>query len=182
MFPDSPRTSGPIQQMSRDLPRQRIARCRLNASIHRPPNAPLPKMGNSMVLKRACLEANIFFWMSHFQACHWSEKTKKAVAIGREQDQTPHLNLWVVRVGEDDGELRPRHFYIYVYSIKSRPIMRIRYDSHLPQPGWASSRSGAAARGSPGGRGSPGTGGRCLPRPPLFQPTGVPQVQEIPPP
>ena len=38
--------------------------------------------------------------------------------------------LWVVRVGGDDGELRPWH-YIYVYSIESRLIMRVRYDSHI---------------------------------------------------
>ena len=31
--------------------------------------------------------------------------------------------VWVVRVGGDDGELRPWH-YIYVYSIESRLIMR----------------------------------------------------------
>ena len=35
---------------------------------------------------------------------------------------------WVVRVGGDDGELRLWH-YIYVYSIESRLIMRVRYDS-----------------------------------------------------
>ena len=29
---------------------------------------------------------------------------------------------WVVRVGRDDGELRPWH-YIYVYSIESRLLM-----------------------------------------------------------
>jgi len=34
--------------------------------------------------------------------------------------------MWVVRVGGDDGELRPWH-YIYVYSIESRMIMRVRY-------------------------------------------------------
>ena len=33
--------------------------------------------------------------------------------------------MWVVRVGGDDGELRPWH-YIYVYSIESRLIMRVR--------------------------------------------------------
>jgi len=33
-----------------------------------------------------------------------------------------------VRVGWDDGELRPCH-YIYVYSIESRLIRRVRYDS-----------------------------------------------------
>ena len=36
--------------------------------------------------------------------------------------------LWVVKVGGDDGELRSWH-YIYVYSIESRLIMRVRYDS-----------------------------------------------------
>ena len=34
---------------------------------------------------------------------------------------------WVVRVGGDDGELRPWH-YIYVYSIESRLIMSVRYE------------------------------------------------------
>jgi len=38
--------------------------------------------------------------------------------------------VWVVWVGGDDGELRPWH-YIYVYSIESRLIMRVRYDSHI---------------------------------------------------
>ena len=38
--------------------------------------------------------------------------------------------MWVVRVGGDDGELRS-WYYIYVYSIESRLIMRARYDSHL---------------------------------------------------
>jgi len=38
--------------------------------------------------------------------------------------------LWVVRVEGDDRELRPWH-YIYVYSIESRLIMRVRYDSHM---------------------------------------------------
>ena len=38
--------------------------------------------------------------------------------------------LWVVRVGGDDGELRPWHL-IYVYSIESRLLMRVRYDSHI---------------------------------------------------
>jgi len=38
--------------------------------------------------------------------------------------------LWVVRVVGDDGELRPWH-YIYVYSIESRLIMRVRYGSHV---------------------------------------------------
>jgi hypothetical protein len=37
--------------------------------------------------------------------------------------------LWVVRVREDDEQLRPWH-YMYVYSIESSLIMRIRYDSH----------------------------------------------------
>ena len=32
-----------------------------------------------------------------------------------------------MRVAGDDGELRPRH-YIYVYSIESRLIMKVRYD------------------------------------------------------
>jgi hypothetical protein len=35
--------------------------------------------------------------------------------------------VWVVRVGGDNGELGPWH-YIQVYSIESRPIMRVRYD------------------------------------------------------
>jgi len=38
--------------------------------------------------------------------------------------------VWVVRVGGDDGELRPWH-YTYVYSIESRLVMRVRYDSHI---------------------------------------------------
>jgi len=33
--------------------------------------------------------------------------------------------LWVVRVGGDDEEVRPWH-YIYVYSIESRLMMRVR--------------------------------------------------------
>jgi hypothetical protein len=33
--------------------------------------------------------------------------------------------MCVVRAGEDDGELRPWH-YIYVYSIESRLIMRVK--------------------------------------------------------
>ena len=37
-------------------------------------------------------------------------------------------SVWVVRVGGDDGELRPWH-YIYVYSIASRLVMRVRYDA-----------------------------------------------------
>ena len=32
--------------------------------------------------------------------------------------------MWVVRVGEDDGGLRPWH-YICVYSIESRLIMKV---------------------------------------------------------
>ena len=40
--------------------------------------------------------------------------------------------VWVVRVGGDDGELRPWH-YIYVYSIESRLMKRVRYDSHIPK-------------------------------------------------
>ena len=43
-------------------------------------------------------------------------------------------DLWVVRVGADDGELRPWHF-IYLYSIESRLIMRVRYGSHLHPKG-----------------------------------------------
>jgi len=35
-----------------------------------------------------------------------------------------------MRVGGDNGELRPWH-YIYVYSIESRLILRVRYDSHI---------------------------------------------------
>ena len=33
-----------------------------------------------------------------------------------------------MRVGGDDGELRPWH-YIYVYSIESRLTIRVRYDN-----------------------------------------------------
>ena len=33
-----------------------------------------------------------------------------------------------MRVGEDDGELRP-WYYTYVYSIESKLVLRIRYDS-----------------------------------------------------
>ena len=36
--------------------------------------------------------------------------------------------VWVVRVGGDDGELRPWH-YMYVHSIESRLMMRVRYES-----------------------------------------------------
>jgi hypothetical protein len=36
----------------------------------------------------------------------------------------PVGRVWVVRVGGDDGELRPYH-YIYVYIIESRPIMKM---------------------------------------------------------
>ena len=36
-----------------------------------------------------------------------------------------------MRVGGDDGELRPWH-HIYVYSIESRLIMRVRYDPPTP--------------------------------------------------
>ena len=39
-----------------------------------------------------------------------------------------------MRVGGDDGELRPWH-YIYVYSIESRLILRVRYDSHIRRGG-----------------------------------------------
>jgi len=35
-----------------------------------------------------------------------------------------------IRVGGDNGELRPWH-YIYVYSIKSRPMMRFGYDAYM---------------------------------------------------
>jgi len=38
-----------------------------------------------------------------------------------------------VRVGGGDGELRSWHF-IYVYSIESRLIMRVRYDRDLYTP------------------------------------------------
>ena len=51
----------------------------------------------------------------------------------RSVPQTHQPPLWVVRVGGDDGELRPWH-YIYVYSIESRLIVRVRYDSHVPPP------------------------------------------------
>jgi hypothetical protein len=47
--------------------------------------------------------------------------------------------MWVVRVGGDDGELRPWHF-IYVYSIESRLIQRVIYESK--------SRGGQARGGS----------------------------------
>jgi len=40
-----------------------------------------------------------------------------------------------LRVGGDDGELRPWH-YIYVYSIESGLITRVRYDSHLMGGTW----------------------------------------------
>jgi len=39
--------------------------------------------------------------------------------------ETSAAGMWVVRVGGEDGELRPWH-YIYVYSIESRLIMRVR--------------------------------------------------------
>jgi len=39
------------------------------------------------------------------------------------------LLLWVVRVGGDDGELRPCH-YIYVYSIESNNLFFIALDSN----------------------------------------------------
>jgi len=52
------------------------------------------------------------------------------VAAGAgETDRT----VWVVRVGGDNGELRPWH-YIYVYSIESRLIMRIRYKGRDSMP------------------------------------------------
>ena len=38
--------------------------------------------------------------------------------------------VWVVRVREDDRELRPWH-YIYVHSIEIRLIMRVRYGRAL---------------------------------------------------
>ena len=38
--------------------------------------------------------------------------------------------MWVVRVGGDDGELRPWHC-THVYSTESRLIMRFRYDSDI---------------------------------------------------
>ena len=38
--------------------------------------------------------------------------------------------VWVVRVGEDDGELLLWHF-ISVYNIESRLIMRVRYGSQI---------------------------------------------------
>ena len=59
-------------------------------------------------------------------------------------------DMWVVRVGGDDGELRPWH-YIYVYSIESRLIVRVRYDKRLPvAPKWLqqSTSRRAAANGS----------------------------------
>jgi hypothetical protein len=43
--------------------------------------------------------------------------------------------LWVVKVAEDDGELRPWHYiyegrhYIYVYSTERRLIWRVIYES-----------------------------------------------------
>ena len=40
--------------------------------------------------------------------------------------------VWVVRVREDDGELRPWHF-TYVYRIESRLILRVRSNGH-PNP------------------------------------------------
>jgi len=44
--------------------------------------------------------------------------------------QTTSGHLRVVRVGGDDGELRTWH-YIDAYSIESRLIMRVRYDSYI---------------------------------------------------
>ena len=38
-----------------------------------------------------------------------------------------------MRLGGVDGELRPWH-YTYVYSIESRLIMRVRYDTKAPVP------------------------------------------------
>ena len=40
---------------------------------------------------------------------------------------SPGQALCVVRVGGDDGDLRPLH-YIYLHSIESRLIMRVRYE------------------------------------------------------
>ena len=52
---------------------------------------------------------------------------------------------WVVRVGGDDWELRPWH-YIYVYSIESRLITRVRYGSHIPVSGFGFKVSGFGFR------------------------------------
>ena len=44
--------------------------------------------------------------------------------MGNSDNGTTHM-----RVGEDNGELRPWH-YMYVYSIKSRLIRRVIYESN----------------------------------------------------
>jgi len=56
-----------------------------------------------------------------------------------------------MRVGGDDGELRPWH-YIYVYSIESRLIRRVIYESKSRlAPGGQRGRGaeGAGQRGDP---------------------------------
>jgi hypothetical protein len=55
----------------------------------------------------------------------------KVAASETPPDPALLASLWVVRVGGDDGELRPWH-YIYVYSIESRP--RPRPPRTLPCP------------------------------------------------
>ena len=55
---------------------------------------------------------------------------------------------WVVRVGGDDGELRPWH-YIYVYSIESRLIMRVRYGVTPPRGRRRSTRPRPRASSAP---------------------------------
>ena len=63
-----------------------------------------------------------------------------------------------MREGGDDGELRPWH-YIYVYSIGSRLVRRVRYDSHIRNLVRYAERS-VAVRRVPRGRIVP----RVLPR------------------
>ena len=64
-----------------------------------------------------------------------------------EQRRRPLLGMWVVRVRGDDGELRSWH-YMYVYSIESGLIMRVRYDSHIRIQYLAESALGDAAPGA----------------------------------
>ena len=53
--------------------------------------------------------------------------------------------LWVLRVGGNVGELQPWH-YIYVYSIESGPMMRVRYMETLA--GWAVKGQDSCLQGS----------------------------------